>query len=405
VRTQSQLRSSLVAGFVGGLVVLALGAALLATDVIDTGETTREVVQQAPVTRPSSSPEGNGGARTVSDIYKDEGRGVVFIQARGVSDSSSSPFGLPQERDGTATGSGFVVDREGTIITNSHVVAGSEEVQVRFGEDSDFVDAEVAGRDPSTDLAVLKVDPDDATLVPLPLGDSSKVQVGDSTIAIGNPFGFSRTVTTGIVSALQRQIEAPNGFPIRNVVQTDAAINPGNSGGPLLDGAGRVIGVNAQIATGGSSGSVGIGFAIPVNTLRSLLPELKRGGEIERAYLGVNMAPVSEQVADDLKLPADKGALIQSVVSRGPAARAGLRGGGRPTTDGLRAGGDLIVRIDGKEVEDPDDVANVIAAKRPGERVRVEYFRGRERRSASVRLAKRPNEPIQDEDGGLPGLP
>ena len=404
MRTESRLGPSLIAGVIGGLVVLAIGAVLLATGVIDTGETTREVVRQTPVTQDASTKGGVNG-RTVSDIYKDEGRGVVYIQARGVSERSNSPFGLPEERDGTATGSGFVADADGTIVTNSHVVAGSDEVQVRFDEDGDFVDAEVAGRDPSTDLAVLKVDPDDAKLVPLPLGDSSKAQVGDPTIAIGNPFGFSRTVTTGIVSALQRQIEAPNGFPIRNVVQTDAAINPGNSGGPLLDGVGRVIGVNAQIATGGSSGSVGIGFAIPVDTLKSLLPRLKRGGEIERAYLGVNMAPVSEDLADDLNLPADEGALIQSAVDGGPADRAGLRGGPRPTTGGLRAGGDLIVRIDGKDVKDPDDVANRISEHSPGDRVRVEYFRGRQRRSATVRLGKRPNSPVRQDEPGLPDLP
>ena len=382
-------RSFFLSGLLGGLVVLVLGAVLIATDVIDTGDTTREVVRDAAISQPAND-SGDGGGRSVSAIYRDEGRGVVFIRARGVSSSEESPFGLPQDPGGTATGSGFVVDKDGTIVTNAHVVEGSTDVQVRFGEDDEFVDAKVAGRDPSNDLAVLKVDPDDAKLVPLPLGDSSKVRVGDPSIAIGNPFGFSRTVTTGIVSALQRQIEAPNGFPIRNVIQTDASINPGNSGGPLLDGQGRVIGINSQIATGGSSGSVGIGFAVPINTAKEVLPQLKEGGEVQRAYLGIEMGDVTEQVADDLNLPVKQGALIQSVVDDGPADDAGLRGGRTPTGEGIVAGGDLIVKVDGKAVKASDDVADAIAGKKPGDTVEVEYYRGDEKKTATVKLGKRP---------------
>ena len=394
-------RSFFLSGLLGGLVVLVLGAVLIATDVIDTGDTTREVVRDAGITRPASDP-GDGEGRTVSDIYKDEGRGVVFIRARGVSSGEESPFGLPQDPGGTATGSGFVADRDGTIITNAHVVEGSTDVQVRFGERDEFVDAEVAGRDPSNDLAVLKVDPKDAKLVPLPLGDSSKVRVGDASIAIGNPFGFSRTVTTGIVSALQRQIEAPNGFPIRNVIQTDASINPGNSGGPLLDGQGRVIGINSQIATGGSSGSVGIGFAVPINTAKEVLPQLKKGGEVQRAYLGIEMGDVTEQVADDLNLPVKQGALIQSVVDDGPADDAGLRGGRTPTGEGIVAGGDLIVKVDGKDVKASDDVADAIGDNKPGDEVKIEYFRGDDRKTATVKLGKRPSSLQQSATPSLP---
>ena len=370
--------------------MLVLGAVLISTDVIDTGDTTtREVVRGAAVTQPAND-RGDGKGRSVSDIYKDEGRGVVFIRARGVSSGEESPFGLPQDPGGTATGSGFVLDEDGTILTNAHVVAGSKDVQVRFAENSDFVDVEVAGRDPSNDLAVLKVDPKDAKLVPLPLGDSSNVTVGDPAIAIGNPFGFSRTVTTGIVSALQRQIEAPNGFPIRNVIQTDASINPGNSGGPLLDGQGRVIGINTQIATGGSSGSVGIGFAVPINTAKDVLPQLKRGGEVQRAYLGIEMGDVTAQIAEDLNLPVKRGALIGSVVDGGPADDAGLRGGRTPTGEGIVAGGDLIVRVDGEQVKAADDVANAIADNKPGDEVKVEYYRGDDKKSTTVKLGKRP---------------
>ena len=268
--------SNLISGALGGLVVLVLGAVLIATGVIDTGDTKTEVVRSGG-TAPIANTPTNGKGRTVSEIYKEEGKGVVFVQAEGVTEGADSPFGTPQGQ-GTATGSGFVVDNDGTIITNAHVVSGSDNVKIRFQEDGNFIDARVVGRDTSTDVAVLKIDPDQAKGVrPVPLGDSSKAQVGDPVVAIGNPFGFTRTVTTGIVSALQRQIEAPNGFPIKNVIQTDASINPGNSGGPLLDSVGRVIGINSQIATGGAQGSVGIGFAVPINTVKKLLPAAREG--------------------------------------------------------------------------------------------------------------------------------
>ena len=394
--------ANLLSGLLGGLVVLLLGAILIATDVIETGDD-RTVVRQAPITQTTAD---DGDRRSVRGIYRREGRGVVFVEAEGVSEGSI--FGAPQE--GTATGSGFVVDEDGTILTNAHVVAGAENVTVSFTEDGDAVEAEVRGVDPSTDLAVLKIDPQDVESPnPIPLGDSSEVEVGDPVVAIGNPFGFTRTVTTGIVSALQRQIEAPNGFPIRNVIQTDASINPGNSGGPLLDADGRVIGINSQIATGGAGqGSVGIGFAVPINTARSLLPELREGGEIERAYLGVTMAPVNE-VAADLNLPVDHGALIQEAVEGGPADDAGLRGGRTETSAGITVGGDLIVKVDGEEIEDPDDVAAAIEDNDPGDTVEVEYYRGDDRRAAEIELAERPDDLAggsqpkapEDEGGGL----
>ncbi len=399
--------SNVLSGALGGLLVLLVGAGLIATDVIETGDTTREVVERpGPSTRPVASGAGGVDRRTVSDIYKQEGPGVVFIQARGT--SSESPFGPPGERGGTATGSGFVVDKEGTVITNAHVVEGSQNVSARFEEEGEFVDAKVVGRDPSTDIAVLKIDPDKAKLQPIPLGKSSEVEVGDPVVAIGNPFGFTRTVTTGIVSALQRQIEAPNGFPIRNIIQTDASINPGNSGGPLLDEDGKVIGINSQIATGGSRGSVGIGFAVPIDTAKSLLPRLKRDGKVERSYLGIEMARVTEQVAEDLNLPVKEGALVTSVVSGGPADDAGLKGGRTPTGEGIVAGGDLIVKVDGTAVKTPDDVAAAIADDKPGDKIEIEYYRGKDEKTAEVELGKRPTAleqsrqaPREDGGGGL----
>src|SRR5262249_1619495 len=187
-------------------------------------------------------------------------------------------------------GSGFVIDGEGHILTNNHVIEGADKIEVKLGESDKEYTAEVVGTDPASDLALLKVSAPTSELTPLTLGDSSKMEVGDPVVAIGNPFGLDRTVTSGIVSALQRQIQAPNGFSIDNVIQTDAAINPGNSGGPLINGAGEVIGINSQIETGGSGsdGNVGIGFAIPINTAKSEIKSLIENGEVEHAYLGTS---------------------------------------------------------------------------------------------------------------------
>jgi S1-C subfamily serine protease len=386
--TTKRSLSHIISGILGGLIVLVIGAVLISTDVIDTGDTTTVVRQQSPTTQPTADSTGSEG-RSVRDIYKQEGRGVAFISAHGVSSSGDSPFGLPEQGD--ATGSGFVVDEDGNIVTNAHVVEGADSVEVSFSENGEAVEAEVKGIDTSSDVAVLKVDPSKVpNLTPLPLGDSSKLAVGDPVIAIGNPFGYSRTVTTGIVSGLQRQIQAPNGFTIPDAVQTDASINPGNSGGPLLDANGRVIGINSQIQTGGGNGSVGIGFAVSINTVKELLPELKAGEAIERAYLGVQMQGVTKQLAEDLNLGADHGALVVEVTPGSPAEDAGLRGGRTETTDGLAIGGDLIVAIDGKEMRDEDDVASAIASHQPGDEVEVEYYRGNDKKTATVELTKRP---------------
>src|SRR3954454_23697016 len=274
--------SHLVAGVVGGLLVLVLGSILIATDVIDTGSTTT-VVRQAPISQPASDTGSTGGGRTVQDIYSNEGTGVVYIQSEGVS-GGSDLFG--QQQQGTATGSGFVVGQNRQIITNAHSGAGASKVTVGLEQVGDQIDAKVMGVDNDSDVAVLKIDPNGKDLTVLPLGNSSKLEVGDPVVAIGNPFGLQRTVTTGIVSALQRQVDAPSGFPINDVIQTDAAINPGNSGGPLLDANGNVIGINSQIQTGGGQGSVGIGFAVPFNTVKQLLPKLKGRESGHHAHLG-----------------------------------------------------------------------------------------------------------------------
>jgi S1-C subfamily serine protease len=388
--TQRSSRQNLLSGLLGGLVVAVVGAVLLAAGVIDTGKTTTKVVQRTTQSgQPSNDVEAGGATKTVQQVYEEDGPGVAFIQAQ-----VGSGSGLGSSGGGEASGSGFVLDKQGNILTNHHVVEGATGVQVRLEKQGDLVDAKIVGSDPSSDLAVIKVDPKAVKLRPLHLGDSSKVRVGDPVIAIGNPFGFDQTVTTGIVSALQRQINAPNGFQIDHVIQTDAAINPGNSGGPLLDANGRVIGVNSQIATGGSgNGSVGIGFAVPINTAKQVIPQLEKNGQIDRAYLGVTSAQISKQIAQDLNLPTDKGALVQEVVAGGPADRAGLRGGSTGAGGGSslpQAGGDLLIEVDGKQISTPEDVANAIADNKPDDTITVKFLRDGKPQTVQVKLGKRP---------------
>src|SRR3989440_4435249 len=300
------LLSPFTAALTGGVVVAAI---LLAVGEVGSG-TTKTVVQQPPLGSAQPTAAGSVRGLTARDIYKRDAAGVVHVQAQ-IVQKVQSPFDpFPQDQRGEATGSGFVVDRTGYILTNAHVVEGASQVTVSF-EDKKSEDAKVVGRDSSTDIAVLKVNPGDVTLHPLGLGDSKSVQVGDPTIAIGNPFGLDRTLTTGVVSALQRRIDAPNGFSISNVIQTDAAINPGNSGGPLLDAAGRVIGITSQIETGGNgSGNVGIGFAVPINTARNVLPQLKQNGRVARAYLGITGETIDKSL-QRLNLAASSGVLVQ----------------------------------------------------------------------------------------------
>jgi S1-C subfamily serine protease len=381
---------NLLSGVVGGVVAVAIGAILLATGAIHAGKTTTVVERQAPLAGRADAPPARSGALTAGQIAAKAGPGVAFIQAE-IVEQTSNPFGFPQQQRGEATGSGFVLDKQGYIATNAHVVNGARNVTVRFGQGSP-VPAKTVGKDLSTDLAVVKVDPSKIKLVPVPVGASSGVRVGDPVVAIGNPFGYEDTVTSGIVSALGREIQSPNTFTIDHAIQTDAAINPGNSGGPLLDADGRVIGINAQIATGGGAkGSVGIGFAIPVDLAKKVFPQLIKSGRVQHAYIGVTTTAVPPGLASQLHLPTDKGALVQSVAPGSPAAKAGLRAGSTQVTSGFTAGGDLIVGVGGRPVATPEDISTAIAAKKPGDTIAIAYYRGRAKRTATVTLADRPN--------------
>jgi putative serine protease PepD len=383
---------SLLSALIGGVVV----AVAFSVFDIAGADTTTTIVRQAPLVRGAESTTPNEGeGLTANQIYRRDAPGVVNIRAQIVR-QVESPFDLyGSEQQGEATGSGFVVDKSGTILTNAHVIEGASKVTVQF-EDRKLVDARVMGKDSSTDLAVLKVDTAGLKLKPLEFGNSKSVQVGDPTIAIGNPFGLDRTLTTGVVSALQRRITAPSGFEIKDVIQTDAAINPGNSGGPLLDAAGRVIGINSQIATGGggAQGNIGIGFAIPINTAKDVVPQLKSQGRVDRAYLGITGATIDETLAA-FKLPVAKGVLVQTVTAGGPSAKAGIRGSSTQvtTSNGQPAepGGDIIVAVDSRPVMTMDQVAAAVATKKPGDGMRLDIVRAGKRQTVTVTLGTRPN--------------
>jgi len=332
----------------------------------------------------------------VNQIYRRDGQGVAFISAtREAQEPALSPFGQPEEGGGVATGSGFLIDTEGHVITNNHVVEESKEVEVKLGASDTSYSAEVVGTDPATDVALLKVDAPQDRLHPLALGDSSKVQVGEPVVAIGNPFGLDRTVTSGIVSAIQRQIQAPNGFSISHVIQTDAAINPGNSGGPLIDGEGRVIGINSQIQTGGGgNGNVGIGFAVPINTAREVIAQIEENGEVKHAYLGISGGSITPELAKALKLSQPTGVLVNEVVKGGPADEAGIEGGTTSATiEGtrVRLGGDVITAVNGKKVNDMEDVINAVNSAKPGEKMELTVDRDGDEKTVSVKLGVRPD--------------
>jgi len=346
--------AALLGGAAGGAIVAAFG---------DSGSTkpttTSAVVTPAAAAVASATPVTAGGTKTIEQIYDAAAPGVV------------------QVNQGNAEGSGFVLDRQGDVVTNAHVVTNGGAVTVSFSND-DRVPARVVGVDNSTDIALLKVTAPASALVPLPLGDSATLQVGDGVVAIGNPFGLDRSATSGIVSALNREITSPNGFGINGVIQTDAAINHGNSGGPLLNMQGQVVGINSQIANSGVDANVGVGFTIPIDTVKQITHDLAASGSISHAYLGVQLTPVDPTIASQANLPVAHGAMIGGVDNGSPAASAGLRPAtGTSVIDGTTygIGGDIITAVDGKPVTSPADVQTAIGALRAGDRISLSVVR------------------------------
>jgi S1-C subfamily serine protease len=384
-----------VAAIAGGAVALG-GAAVLGVVVDDDSPTPVFTAQTR--TAAGDQPalfKRDPGPLTIREIYRRAAPGVVQITSTTLSQQQVDPlfgFPLPQEQQ-RAQGSGFVIDESGHIVTNYHVIDGATDIEVSFSN-KESMRARIVGSDRATDVALLKVDADARALTPLDLGDSEHVQVGDAVVAIGNPFGLERSVTAGIVSALQRTIASPAETPIDRVIQIDAQINQGNSGGPLLNAAGQVIGVNTQIATGSSTeiGNVGIGFAVPVNTVRDVVAQLRAKGRVDHAELGIGAQELNAEIADLFRLPTKEGLLVTNVKEGSGAAKAGIKAGEtRVLVSGESwvPGGDILISADGMKLASIADLQRAVANKKPGQRMKIELYRGDQKKTVTVVLSRR----------------
>ncbi|MFT3744432.1 MAG: trypsin-like peptidase domain-containing protein [Pyrinomonadaceae bacterium] len=337
--------------------------------------------EQAPANIPD--PSTTTDEQNSIEVYKSISPGVAFINTTSY---QTGFWGDVQE--GKGNGSGSVIDTSGNILTNYHVIEDAQKVTVSFGSDKTYP-ATVVGGDPDTDLAIIKLDNPPPNLTIVPIGDSDKLVVGQKVLAIGNPFGLDRTLTTGVISGLQRPIRsrpvagAPNGRPIDAAIQTDASINPGNSGGPLLDKYGKMIGINSQILSP-AGGSVGVGFAIPANTAKRIIPQLLQFGEVRRPKLGASLPSVAE-VKGRVRLPVDSGLLVYQTQPGGSAERAGLRG---ITADGSI--GDILISAEGQKLEDLDDLYRLLDKKQIGDTVNFEVYRGGKSVTVPVKLLGNP---------------
>jgi S1-C subfamily serine protease len=386
-----------VAGALTAAALLGGGAALgiaSATGAL-AESTTTTIREQAPVA--AAAPASSRSGMSVNEIYRHAAPAVVQITSKTAPTTTTDPFfGSRTEQPAQqALGSGFVLDKQGHIVTNYHVVEGATQVQVSFSDQSTY-EADVVGTDPSTDLAVLRVDVSSRALTPLPLADSDDVRVGDPVVAIGNPFGLDRTATAGIVSALQRNVTAPDGAAIDHVIQTDAPINPGNSGGPLINAAGEVIGVNSQISSPNGGGNVGIGFAVPANTVKNVAAQLIRSGHVARPYMGIVAQSIDGNLAQTFNLPVDSGLLVERVEAGSPAAKAGIDGGNTSAVvsgTNYTLGGDVIVAADGTRVTDLGGLRDVLARHKPGDEIEIKLYRGNDEKTMTLKLGRQPSSP------------
>ena len=374
-RGSSSMRTAAIA-----LAAALIGGAVAATAVrLSSGSGGTTTVVQTVATQTTAVPVTSGNdlstssTRTVGQIYREAAPGVVTVLANSTV-TTQSFFGTPQQQTQWSQGSGFVIDTNGDIITNDHVIAGAKTVRVSFA-DRDNVPAKIVGADPSTDIAVLRVSLPQSALHPLPLGRSARVQVGDPVVAIGNPFGLDRTVTAGIVSAVQREITSPNRYRIENAIQTDAAINHGNSGGPLINAVGAVIGINSQLPSASNvDGNVGVGFAIPIDLAKVIVHELITSGVARHPWLGIQGQTIDTTLAQNARITTTSGVLVATVTHNSPAARAGLKGGASPAVFNGQTyclGGDAITAIDGRHVSTFEELKGVLDEKKPGAVVRL----------------------------------
>jgi len=340
-----------------------------------------EIKETASIASAEDGPRSISEPSVVSDeqnsieVYKTLSPGVAFITT---SSLAQNYYGEEMERE-SGNGSGSVIDSQGHILTNYHVVEGASKLNVSFGGDKVYP-AKFVGGDIDTDLAVIKIEPPATGLTIVPLGDSDRLSVGQKVLAIGNPFGLDRTLTTGVISGLQRPIRARNGRPIDAAIQTDASINPGNSGGPLLDKFGRMIGINSQILSR-SGGSVGVGFAIPVNTAKRIVPQLIQSGSVVRPKIGATLPSVTDLAERGYRLPVQQGLVVYQLVPNGSAQRAGLRG---ISADGNL--GDIILSVEGQKINDLDTLYRLLDKKQIGDTVQVEIYRDGKTQNVPLKL-------------------
>jgi S1-C subfamily serine protease len=380
------------------IALAVLGAALIASGCGGGGDTTI-TEGSSPTSTQQVVVQSSDGSFNPAQIYKDVSPGVVTIIS--VFDSSGNT--ILGSGSSAGQGSGFVVDKDGDIVTNAHVVTSgghlngggtpheAKQVFVEFG-DRNRVPAEIVGFDADADVALIKVDPDGLEVEPVPLSGRSTFAVGEPVAAIGSPFGESQSLSIGVISAINRTVEGLTNFGIDNAIQTDASINPGNSGGPLLDSKGEVIGINEQIASDSGSNS-GVGFAIPVTSVRYSLDQLRSDGNVEYAFLGVTSESLYPQLADHLGIDAKNGAMITDVVSDSPADKAGLKGATGETTFQLqhvKTGGDVVIAVDGKPVFQNNDLSELIALHKPGDTVKLDILRDGQHATVDVTLGSRP---------------
>jgi len=389
--------TSLISAALGGLLVFFAMSATLPENINSSQNTGSKAANRSLTTQQPA------GELTAGEIYKEYGPGVVHIKSV-FTTARRDFFGFTiPEQQREADGSGFILDRSGIIVTNAHVVQGSNATASKitvFLSDNEEVQAKLLGTDPGTDLAVLKINPGKRDLRVVKLGDSSKLSVGDKVYAIGSPFKLDGTLTEGIVSALNRTIDSPDpNFKIRGAIQTDAAVNPGNSGGPLFNAYGEVIGINSQIAS--NSGSfAGIAFAIPSNTVKKVVKQIEEKGHASHPWIGISGMRVSKELADFMKLPVDKGVIIGQVIPDSPAEKAGLKGGNQQLVNNetgysIIIGGDIITKIDGTAVENMEDVINIVEKHKVGDKIKLEIYRGDKKITKTLTLGERPQSIIE----------